>query len=44
MTAVASPPRTNDRGILHRTCGSSYGPITRLVSPGDLGEALKPFI
>ena len=35
MTAVASPPRIR---------GSSHGPITRLVSPGDLGEALKPFI
>lgn len=29
---------------VHRTRGSSHGPITRLVSPGDLGELLKPFI
>jgi len=32
------------RAIVHRTRGSTHGPITRLVSPGDLGEVLKPFI
>lgn len=32
------------RAIVHRTCGSTHGPITRLVSPGDLGEFLKPFV
>ena len=32
------------RPIVHRTRGSSHGPITRLVSPGDLGQLLKPFI
>jgi redox-sensitive bicupin YhaK (pirin superfamily) len=32
------------RAITHRTRGSAHGPITRLVSPGDLGEVLKPFI
>lgn len=32
------------RAIVHRTQGSTHGPITRLVSPGDLGERLKPFI
>ena len=32
------------RAIAHRTKGSTHGPITRLVSPGDLGELLKPFI
>lgn len=41
MTAtVVVRPRT----IVHRTEGSTHGPITRLVSPGDLGELLKPFI
>ena len=30
--------------IAHRTRGRSHGPITRLMSPGDLGEALKPFV
>lgn len=32
------------RAIVHRTHGSTHGPITRLVSPSDLGEFLKPFI
>jgi redox-sensitive bicupin YhaK (pirin superfamily) len=32
------------RAIIHRTGGSKHGPITRLMSPGDLGEHLKPFI
>src|SRR3954468_8240560 len=32
------------RAIVHRTHGSTHGPITRLVSPSDLGEVLKPFI
>ena len=27
-----------------RTAGRRHGPITRLVSPGDLGEILKPFV
>jgi redox-sensitive bicupin YhaK (pirin superfamily) len=37
---VLSPPRP----IVHRTRGSRHGPITRLMSPGDLGQALKPFV
>ncbi len=36
MTAV--------RGIVSRTRGRSHGPITRLVSPSDLGELIKPFV
>jgi redox-sensitive bicupin YhaK (pirin superfamily) len=40
MSTVA----TKARAIVHRTRGSSHGPITRLVSPGDLGELLKPFV
>ena len=32
------------RPIVHRTRGSTHGPITRLMSPGDLGHTLKPFI
>ncbi|MFL6625363.1 MAG: pirin family protein [Vitreoscilla sp.] len=32
------------RTIVHRTHGSTHGPITRLVSPNDLGESLKPFV
>ena len=32
------------RRIAHRTLGSTHGPITRLMSPADLGQQLKPFI
>jgi hypothetical protein len=32
------------RAIAHRTRGSTHGPVTRLMSPGDLGKVLKPFI
>ena len=32
------------REIIHRTSGQTHGPITRLVSPSDLGELLKPFV
>lgn len=44
MSAVIAPSLAPDRAIVHRTRGSGHGPITRLVSPGDLGQALKPFI
>lgn len=32
------------RAITHRTRGDRHGPITRLMSPGDIGEMLKPFV
>jgi redox-sensitive bicupin YhaK (pirin superfamily) len=32
------------RGITHRTRGHSQGPITRLVSPSDVGQLIKPFV
>ncbi len=34
----------NERKITHRTKGHQHGPVTRLVSPGDLGELIKPFV
>jgi redox-sensitive bicupin YhaK (pirin superfamily) len=34
----------DSRPIVHRTKGYRSGPITRIISPGDLGEALKPFV
>ncbi len=37
---AASPPRR----ITHRTRGQTHGPITRLMSPGDLGQVVKPFV
>ena len=49
LEGIAMPTATStivatEQPILHRTRGSSHGPITRLVSPSDLGEVLKPFI
>ncbi len=35
---------TDLRKIIFRTKGNSHGPITRLVSPGDVGELIKPFV
>jgi redox-sensitive bicupin YhaK (pirin superfamily) len=32
------------RAIVNRTRGLRHGPITRLMSPPDLGEILKPFV
>jgi redox-sensitive bicupin YhaK (pirin superfamily) len=32
------------RAIEHRTRGHAGGPITRLMSPGDLGRRVKPFV
>jgi redox-sensitive bicupin YhaK (pirin superfamily) len=32
------------RQIIHRTHGRRHGPITRLMSPSDLGDILKPFV
>jgi redox-sensitive bicupin YhaK (pirin superfamily) len=32
------------RNIVHRTSGRARGPITRLVSPSDLGDVIKPFV
>jgi len=32
------------RRIAHRTRGHGHGPITRLMSPSDLGQLLKPFV
>jgi redox-sensitive bicupin YhaK (pirin superfamily) len=32
------------RRIIRRTRGSRHGPITRLMSPSDLGQVVKPFV
>jgi redox-sensitive bicupin YhaK (pirin superfamily) len=32
------------REVIYRTQGSAGGPITRLMSPSDLGELIKPFV
>src|SRR5882757_3301735 len=36
--------RERPRQIVHRTQGHRHGPITRLMSPSDLGQTLKPFV
>lgn len=46
-TKPAAPSETglrNSRAIVLRTRGQQHGPITRLMSPSDLGELVKPFI
>jgi len=35
---------SNSRRIARHVAGERHGPITRLISPSDLGEELKPFI
>jgi redox-sensitive bicupin YhaK (pirin superfamily) len=44
MPTTPAVPATQARAIVYRTRGSRHGGITRLVSPGDLGEFLKPFV
>ena len=43
VTAFATPTTTS-RAMVYRTMGDKHGPITRLMSPSDLGEQLKPFV
>ncbi|UUF00075.1 pirin family protein [Xanthomonas hortorum pv. pelargonii] len=35
---------TSPRPVVFRTRGTTRGPITRLMSPGDLGQLVKPFV
>ncbi len=35
---------TSARRIVLRSSGHTHGPITRLVSPSDIGELIKPFV
>jgi redox-sensitive bicupin YhaK (pirin superfamily) len=44
MLASQVETRAADREIIHRTRGQAGGPITRLASPSDLGELIKPFV
>jgi redox-sensitive bicupin YhaK (pirin superfamily) len=37
-------PTPTQRRLAHRTRGRTQGPITRLMSPGDFGELVKPFV
>jgi redox-sensitive bicupin YhaK (pirin superfamily) len=42
MLATKTKPAVRD--IIYSTRGHTRGPITRLVSPSDLGEVMKPFV
>lgn len=42
--ALQRPAAQADRTIVHRTRGRSHGAVTRLMSPGDLGQLVKPFV
>jgi redox-sensitive bicupin YhaK (pirin superfamily) len=50
MTLVQSkvPSRSSSprlaRAIVQRTRGRTHGPVTRLMSPADFGQILKPFV
>lgn len=44
MTARPQSAETNSRSIVLRTRGHSHGALTRLLSPGDVGELIKPFV
>jgi hypothetical protein len=46
MTAALVKSRSpySSRVVTHRTRGLTRGPVTRLVSPADFGEILKPFV
>lgn len=44
MTAAQAGALVAPRRIVHRTRGQAHGPFTRLMSPSDLGEHLKPFV
>jgi redox-sensitive bicupin YhaK (pirin superfamily) len=41
---LASKTRPDVRNVISSTRGRTHGPITRLVSPSDLGEVMKPFV
>jgi len=44
LALAPSPPARLARAIVQRTRGRTHGPITRLMSPSDFGEILKPFV
>ncbi|MBD8790748.1 pirin family protein [Pseudomonas syringae] len=44
MIRTAPVHQQAQRRIARQTSGRVHGPITRLMSPGDLGQVLKPFV
>src|SRR5436309_3360252 len=43
-TALEAAVSAGARRIVLTTSGRRHGPITRLVSPSDIGELIKPFV
>ena len=43
LASLATQPAAA-RAVVHRSSGSRHGAITRLMSPGDLGQFVKPFV
>jgi redox-sensitive bicupin YhaK (pirin superfamily) len=41
---MATAVMPSARNVIHATRGHTRGPITRLVSPSDLGDVMKPFV
>ena len=44
MPAALALQHTPARPVIYRTRGRTHGYVTRLMSPGGLGELLKPFV
>src|SRR5687768_17190712 len=44
MAVYAAITRSPARQIARRTRGQTHGPVTRLMSPSDFGQFLKPFV
>lgn len=44
MNTASVRVASTERQITYRTAGRRHGAITRVVSPGDVGELIKPFI
>lgn len=42
--AASATTTARPRSLVHKTRGGTHGPITRLVSPSDVGELIKPFV
>lgn len=43
-TTAATNVATNYRRVAYRATGHRHGPITRFMSPGDIGAVMKPFV
>jgi hypothetical protein len=44
LQPAKTPPASKARAIVQRIRGRTRGPVTRLMSPSDLGQILKPFV